>query len=258
VGEVTGYTYGRMSMRGQSPNAAVGDVTGFGSGRLLADPSWASVSMLVQGGAAASTTITDLSTTGGTAAISAGGAFSTSQQVFGNNMIRVTANTMAAAPFTSTGSTSRFTRSSGQALTIECYLYLVTVENVSRAAQCWYWSNGAIGRVAELFVQGTSRTLTMRLESASEVTYGTLAANTLHFLQLLVSDNSFSLRVNGTEVGTGTFPTDVYAGDHSVYVGSNPTADGAASSAEYFLSPLRWTQGVERAGGVPTAAFEVG
>lgn len=259
VGDVTGYGYGRITITGGSPFASVGDVTGFGAGRLLNDPNWAAVSMLVQGGTAASTTITDLSATGGTATINAGGAWSATQQVFGRNMIRCTSNTMDADPFTSTGGTSRFTRASGQALTIECYLYLVTVENVSRAAQLWYWANGAIGRVAELFVQGTSRTLTMRLESASEVTYSTLAANTLHFLQLVVAtDNTFSLRVNGTEVGTGTFPVDTYAGAHDFYVGSNPTADGATTTADYYLSPLRWTLGVERAGGVPAAQFPVG
>lgn len=220
------------------------------------DPSFASVSLLVQGGADASLVINDLSSYASSVTITSNAEFDDVQQVFGSNTIKGLTIVPTIPAFTSSGAGSRFSRPSGESLTIECYFRYSTLANFSTSANLWYWTHSsASDRLAHIYTSGSAGTLNLRI-GGTTTTHGALAANTTHFIQLTVTGNTYYLDLNGTQVGTGTFPADSQAGTYSVTTagGGSPSSSGSGNS--YWVTPFRWTKGVARArGAVPTAAF---
>lgn len=220
------------------------------------DPHWANVSLLVQGGTDGGTTINDLSSHGGTAAISSNAVIDSEHQVFGANTIKGTSIGPGIAPFTSTGSNSRFSRPAGEALTIEVYAYYELLNNFSSSGWMWHWRESTYGRIAEMGWMGNSGVLRIRIEDNPDIWLSTLAANTLYFIQFTVVGDTYYVDVDGVQVGTGTFPDVNNTGTYSFYAGANSISDSSGATNEYWASPIRVTKGVARArGSVPTAAF---
>jgi hypothetical protein len=221
----------------------------------LSDQYWANVSLLVQGGTDGGLVINDLSTYASSVTITANATFESSHQVFGHNAIRGTTISPSIPAFTSVGVGSRFSRPASEDVTIECWFYYTVLENFSTSSFMWYWGDSIVGRIAELGTSGSAGMVRLRIEDAAEYVGAALAANTLHFLQLTVSGNTYYLDVNGTQVVTGTFPTRNGAGTYAfVPAAQAPQSSGPANS--YWASPIRVTKGVARSrGSVPTAAF---
>jgi hypothetical protein len=224
-------------------------------GITVGDPYYANVTLLIQGGTDGDTVINDLSTYASTVTITADATFESSHQVFSNNAIRGTSIGPTIPPFTSTGAGSRFSRPSSEAVTIECWFYYTVLENFAPSGWLWAWYDSVAGRIAELGTTSNAGTMYFRINSATATNPTTLSANTLYFVQLTVSGNTYYLDVNGTQVETGTFPAHNNTGTYSFY-----PATGASTSSgptnRYWASPLRVTKGVARArGSVPTEAW---
>ena len=98
------------------------------------DPYWAYVSLLIQDGTDADTTILDRSDNADSTTINNYAAWSTAEQAFGANMIETTTIGAAVDPFTSTGAASLFGRDTGDLFTIECWVDLVALENYSTSS----------------------------------------------------------------------------------------------------------------------------
>jgi hypothetical protein len=223
------------------------------------DPYWDLVMLLVQHGEDGSTTQIDRSSFASTATINADGAFDTQQQVFGQNMQHNTHGGVDTDPFTSTGLSTRFSRVSGEPMTIECFLYYTTLANNSNTAAFFTWY-ADVDRVLQLDLFSSAGTLQFRI-GLSPIVYGpNLAANTLHFAQLNINaDDTFTLDLGSggpgtatTEVLSGGFSIDEAAGgDFFFWVGAYPFPVAGASN--YFVTPLRFTKGIARPRGtVPT------
>lgn len=224
------------------------------------DPYWANVVLLVQGGTASP--VQDLSTYASTAAITSGIAFDNTHQVFGVNPLRPSERIPSLASFTSTGPDTRFTRPSGMAYTIEVFAYWTSLDNVGTHF-FFLWDDGVGSRVMELGFSGSSGNLRLRINNDSELLTGNLAANTLWYIQLTISGNTYYLDAGAvpgdgttTQRSTGTAPISNAAGTNNFRVGTHYFPDSTASSGGLWISPLRVTRGVARArGSVPTAAF---
>lgn len=218
------------------------------------DPHWPNVTLLVQGGTDASTVINDLSTYADSVTITSDAEFDDVQQVFSNNTLKVTKAGPTIPPFTSTGVDSRFSRPSGEDVTIECHFYYDNLAAVAPSSYMWQWNDSVGGRLAELGTNGTSN-LRFRIENNTVTFPALLLPNTLYFLQLTVVGNTYYLDLDGTQVETGTFPGRNNAADYYFYVASSNTPN-SGDNGLYWVSPLRVTKGVARSrGAVPAAAF---
>lgn len=219
------------------------------------DPYWGNVTLLVQGGTNGGSVINDLSTYASSVTITSDASFDNAAQVFGANTILGTRPGPTIPPFTSSGVGSRFTRPANEDYTIECYFYFTSLVNVEPSSFFWAWTDSVAGRIAELGTSGTLTQLRFRIGNNSATYPAGLGLNTLHFLQLTISGNTYYLDVNGTQVETGTFPTHNNAADYSFYVASSGSPNGSGASV-YWVSPIRVTKGVARArGSVPSVAF---
>lgn len=224
------------------------------------DPYWANVVLLVQGGTASP--VQDLSTYASTAAITSGIAFDNTHQVFGVNPLRPSERIPSLAWFTSTGMDTRFTRPSGMAYTIELFTYWTSLDNLSTHF-FFLWDDGVGNRVMELGFSGSSGNLRLRINNASELLTGNLAANTLWYIQLTISGNTYYLDAGAvpgdgttTQRSTGTAPISNAAGTNNFRVGTHYFPDSTASSGGLWMTPLRVTRGVARPRGrVPSGLF---
>jgi len=224
------------------------------------DPYWANVVLLVQGGTASP--VQDISSYASTAAITSGIAFDNTHQVFGVNPLRPSERIPSLAWFTSTGMDTRFTRPSGMAYTIELFTYWTSLDNLSTHF-FFLWDNGVGNRVMELGFSGSSGNLRLRMGDDFEVLSGTLAANTLWYIQLTITGNTYYLDAGAvpgdgttTQKATGTASISNTAGTSNFRVARHFNPDATATLGGLWISPLRVTRGVARArGSVPTAAF---
>ena len=164
--------------------------------------------------------------------------------------------------FTSTGMDTRFTRPSGMAYTIELFTYWTSLDNLSTHF-FFLWDNGVGNRVMELGFSGSSGNLRLRMGDDFEVLSGTLAANTLWYIQLTITGNTYYLDAGAvpgdgttTQKATGTASISNTAGTSNFRVARHFNPDATATLGGLWISPLRVTRGVARArGSVPTAAF---
>ena len=224
------------------------------SGTVVGDPYYANVTLLIQGGTDGGAVINDLSSYASTVTITSDASFDSAQQVYSSNTIKGTRPGPTIPAFTSTGVNSRFSRPSNESTTLECFFKYSSLQNVDPSAYFWQWNDSGSGRIAELGMSGLA-SLRFRINNNATTFPATLAANTLHFLQLTISGNTYYLDLNGTQLETGTFPAHNNASTYTVYVASSNSPNGTGVSS-YWVSPLRMTKGVARArGSVPTAAW---
>lgn len=220
------------------------------------DPYWGNVSLLIQDGTAGTTLIQDRSSYGGSVTATANASWSAAHQVHGNNTIAVTSIGPSIPAFTSSGAGSRFTRDSGEELTVEVYFYYSALSNISTSLPLFWWVNSIHGSIVELYLQENGGRLAMRQNSGAIDYFGFTSSSTLHFVQLTVSGNTYYLDVDGTQVGTGTFTSYNSTGTYSVYACASSVTSSSGGSTQAWVSPFRWTKGVARArGSVPSSSF---
>lgn len=213
------------------------------------------VIILVQGGTNGSTTIVNLGTLGGTAAITAGASFSSAQQVFGDNMIAGTHIMPNTAPFTTSGADSALSRASGTSFTIECYIRWSSLAATSPSATLFDWL-GPSSRFASLRLSGSSGALQWINGSNSPTNVATLSSGVTYFCQLTVDGDTYYLDLDGTQVATGSFSSINASGTYSFYAAAINSANSTADT--WFATPLRVTRGVARPrGGVPAGAWDL-
>ncbi len=222
------------------------------------DPYFANVVLLVQGGTDGGTTVQDLSAYGDSVTATSYAAFDDEHQVLGANPIKVTSVQPGIPAFTSTGADSRFGRTPTSKWTIECWIYWETMGNFAPSVPMWKW-NGTTGRMFELRFEGQLGNLYLRNGDDGAVLLANIPANTLAFVQLNLDGTSYTVDVDGVEVGSGTnnYGTSGSSGLHEFFVASYGTTSGTGSgSTEAWVGPIRVTKGVNRArGSVPGEAF---
>jgi hypothetical protein len=222
------------------------------------DPYWAYVSLLIQDGTAGDTTVLDRSPHADSTTINNYATWEATEQVFGANMIETRSLAAAVEPFTSTGAASLFGRDTGDLFTIECWVDIVTVENYAASAYFFTWRYPSSSlSIFEVGLSGNDIYLRLRNGADVPVTSSLITAGR-HFIQLNINGSAYTLDVDGVEVYSGT---NVYGvgltGDFDFQVASQlNTSTGTATSTRVYVTPLRFTKGVNRArGSVPTALF---
>lgn len=227
---------------------------------VVSDPDYANVILLVQGGADASLTINDLSTYASTATITNYAEFDDAHPVFGSNSIKASSISSAIGSFSSSGSSSRFGRATGDIFTIECYVYIQTLENFSTSSFAFSWWNGSL-RILEVGTHANTAGAKLRYRQSSETPLETvsISAGTLHFLQLNINaDDTYTLDLDGVLAYSGTNSHGVgNAGTFEFFAGAINTAGSPTGpTTAVWTSPLRVTKGVARPrGSVPTEPF---
>lgn len=260
MGDFTFYVVGVVAGGVIKQEGLMGDftfITNFSA--ALPDPYFAYVILLIQGGADASTTMQDLSSYASVATITNYATFDNAHQVFGNNPIKTTTNAAAIGSFNSTGTTSRFGRATGDKVTIECWVYIDTLENFASSSFQFAWWRGS-NRILEVGTYGPTATAKVRLRNGDDAAIETasISAGVLHFLQMNIDNGAYTLDLDGVQIYSGTNTYEVgFAGTFDFYVGAqNSVGNTAAPTTKVWASPLRFTKGVLRArGSVPTAAF---
>lgn len=225
-----------------------------------ADPYWAYVTLMIQGGIDGDTVINNLSTHGGSVTIGANADFTNAQQVFGANTIRMRLYNPDIPEFT--GDETRFSRPSGEDMTVELYFRYSFLDTYGHCILYWL-HNGDSDRLIHLVVNPNG-SFEMR-QGGTTTNYGIVfSSNVTYFIQLTVVGNTYYLDIGDmagdgttTQIGTGSFIIAASLGTYSVvpgaYITYVPDSDSATSA---WLSPVRWTKGVARPRGfVPTAAF---
>lgn len=227
---------------------------------VVSDPDYANVILLVQGGADASLTINDLSTYASTATIVNYAEFDDAHPVFGSNSIKASTLSSAIGSFSSSGSTSRFGRATGDIFTIECYVYIQTLENFSTSSFAFSWWAAGL-RILEVGTHANTAGAKLRYRQSSETALESvsISAGALHFLQLNINaDNTFTLDLDGVLAYSGTNGHGIGdAGTFEFFAGAvNASGSPSAPTTAVWTSPLRVTKGVARArGSVPTEPF---
>lgn len=221
------------------------------------DPDWADVMLLVQDGTDNDTTILDRSAAADSTTIVNYLDWQNTHQIFGANMLETRTIAGAVNPFTSNGPTSLLGRDTGDLVSIECWVNIVTVENYAPSAFFYSWSNASSGRIVEVGLYGAPPKLRIRNGVDTEIVTASISTGE-HFLQLNFNGTAYTLDVDGVEVYSGTNTYGVGStGDFEFYVASNNTIGSATSpSTRVYVTPLRFTKGVLRSrGSVPTALF---
>lgn len=218
------------------------------------DPYFEQVVLLIQGGADASLTLQDLSAFGDTATITDYAEFNDEQPVFGHNSIKTTTIAAAVGAFSSSGGTVRFGRAAGTQLTIECWVYIGTMLNYASSCYFFAWWQGS-SRILEVGGYSTNK-LRLRNGDGTPLITGDLSTG-LHFVQMNIDGNDYTLDLDGTEIYSGTNSTGVDQTNYSFHVASqDATGSSTGPTTEVWATPLRVTRGVLRArGSVPTEAF---
>lgn len=222
------------------------------------DPYWEYVSLLIQDGTAGDTTILDRSDAADTTTIVNYATWEATQQVFGANMIETRTIGAAVNPFTSTGAASLFGRDTGDKFTIDFWVHISVVENYAPSAYFLSWRYPVSGySLFEIGLYGNDPYLRLRNGTDAEIVTDLIATGR-HFIQLNVDGTSYTLDVDGVEVYAGTNSYGIgQTGDYEIQVASQSnTGSGTATSTRVYVTPLRFTKGVNRArGSVPTALF---
>jgi len=224
------------------------------------DPYFAFVSLLVQDGTEADTTILDRSAVGDSVTATTYAEWDSANQQFGANTLLRTELTPAIGAFTSTGYDSRFNRITGQPWTIECWITWTGLENYAGHSHLWAWWDVASGApIAQIYLYSDTGEIRLRQGTDADVSLGTISSGTPHFVvYTLAADGTYAIDIDGTEVNTGTntYGNDAVGGSE-FYCGSyNSTAVVVGGTWESWVTPLRVTKGVLRArGSVPTALF---
>lgn len=261
IGDFTQFFYGTVETTdpgGDTSGLSIEDIGLFTQlfyGEVLFDPYFSSVILLVQGGTNGSTTIQDQTAAyGDTAAITAGAAFDSSQQVFGHNMIGATQIMPDVAAFTSTDADSRFTRASGEEWTAEFYCRWNSLANTDPSGPLLVWSSPSTNLLTLKF-SGNSGALALLNGSTNVGTIATLSADTTYFIQATYdSSNNLTIDVDGVEVYSAAGSSSNTTGTYSMRIAGNGTANATADT--WWLGPVRITKGVARPrGSVPLAEF---
>ena len=262
LGDFTGYMAGSVSTAsgtggdsGGTTAGSIGDFTGYMVAGVVGDPYWSDVVLLVQGGTDTSTTVTDI-VTATSVTVSVGGAWSSADQIFGNNMLSITQISPTMDPFTSSGSGSAFTRAVGEDFTVECWVRRATLSFTSPSAILWDWNTSATD-IMSLRIYSTTGQMQIVEGTSAPVNVGGVffSSGTDYFVQFTVEGDTYYVDIDGTQVYTGTCPASNPSGTHSFYVGDTPGTN--LTSSNWKLGPLRVTKGIARArGSVPTSAFE--
>jgi len=224
------------------------------------DPYLENVILLVQGGTDGGLTIEDKSVYASTATITNYATFDDTHQVFGSNSIKATTISSAIGSFSSSGASSRFGRISGDIFTIECWLYIDTLENFAPSSFTFSWWVAGL-RILEVGTYANTAGAKLRYRQSSETSLETvsISAGVLHFLQLNINaDNTYTLDLDGTVAYSGTNAHgNGNAGTYEFFVGAaGSTGSASGPTTAVWTSPLRMTKGIARArGSVPTLPF---
>lgn len=222
------------------------------------DPYWDYVSLLIQDGTAGDTTVLDRSPHADSTTINNYATWEATEQIFGANMIETRTIGAAVEPFTSTGAASLFGRDTGDKFTVDFWVNIVTTENYAPSAYFFSWRYPVSGySLFEVGLYAGDPYLRLRNGTDSEIVTDIIAAGE-HFLQLNVDGTAYTLDVDGVEVYAGTNAYGIgQTGDYTIQVASQSnTGSGTGTSTRVYVSPFRFTKGVNRArGSVPTALF---
>lgn len=212
-----------------------------GLGEIFADPMIGDVALLLQGGADTSTTLQDLSPTyGDSVSIAGGAAWTSSQQVDGENMIAATQILPDIPGFTSSGADSRFSRASGQPISIEFCIRWNSLPNTDPSGVGFAWS-GPSGNLVTLKLKTNTGNLALLNGSTNVGTIAALSADTTYKVHAgLTSGNDLFVDVDGTEVYIDAGSSTNSAGTYTFIPFATGTAN--ATAATWWGGPLRFTR----------------
>lgn len=219
----------------------VDDPTIEGLGEIFADPLIGDVALLLQGGSDTSTTLQDLSPSyGDSVSIAGGAAWTSSQQVDGENMIAATQILPDIPGFTSSGADSRFSRAAGQEISIEFVLRWNSLPNNDPSGVGFAWSGPSTNLVTLKLTTNTGN-LALLNGSTNVGTITTLSADTTYkILVRLHTDDTMTIDVDGTEVYDDACSSANSAGTYTFIPFGNGTAN--ATAATWWGGPLRFTR----------------
>lgn len=221
------------------------------------DPYWAYVNLLVQDGEPGSGDLINRTAFADTATINNYADWSSSQQIFGANMVGVTTLAAGIDGFQSSGYLSEYGRESTGKYTFECWVNLQTLNNFSTSAMFFAWWSGS-GRIIEVGTYGAlDPKWRLRNGDDAAIETGVWTAGQ-HFVQLNIDGSNYTLDIDGVEVTSGT---NIYhmdsASSYAIQVASQTSAGTSTSpTTRYFVTPFRFTSGVCRPRGtIPTDLF---
>lgn len=214
-----------------------------------------SLALLVQDGVNTSTVLYDRSSSDAVNVV-AGAQFSNVQQVFGKNMLAASQILPNIPPFLSNGVDSKFSRASGQNITIECYVRWNSLPNSGPSGILWELVDPTGGRLGALWLWANTGKLYYVTGVTAPAEVATLTANVTHFVQFTVIGNTYYTDVDGTQVDTNSFPASNTAGFYKFFVGADNSSVNA-TAATWWVTPLRFTRAALPRGGVPSGAWTV-
>lgn len=258
IGLFTGTMFGTSSVEGASIGT-IDDFTGEASGQALTDPYFADVILLVQGGTPASGELQDLSTYGDTITINNYADWSSAQTRFGENTLLTTTIHAGIDSLSSVGVASRFGRATGDKFTIECWVYLDTLENFASSSYFFRWSHSS-GNIMDLGTYGNAAPSKLRIRNGADAPIESvnISKGAWHFVQVNIDGSSYTVDLDGTEVysGTNNYNIDNTGTFYFNAASFNATGSSSGPATLVYQAPLRVTKGVLRArGSVPTGLF---
>lgn len=253
VGPALVQAYGVVSVSSTGAGEiVVDDVVVTGESAVVYDPLLADVALLLQDGANTSTTLQDLSPTyGDSVTIAGGAAWTSSQQVDGTNMVAATQILPDIPGFTSTDADSRFSRASGQEISIEFAIRWNSVPNTDPSGVGFAWS-GPSGNIVTLKLTTSSGSLALLNGSTNVGVISSLSADTTYkVLVRLHADDTMTIDLDGTEIYDDTCSSSNGSGTYTFIPFANGTAN--ATAATWWGGPLRFTRNARARG----AAFDL-
>ncbi len=209
------------------------------------DTYWSSVSLLLPfDGTNGSDALVDESDNAGDRTITDGALLSTAQSKWGGASLNLTWPSIDVTRWTGTP----FNRTSGQAATIEGWLYVPT--GTSDGGLIWEVGNHAVDfgySGAELNV----------LTGAEFLESHTLTRDAWHFLQMRVQDDdTWDFLVDGSVLQSGT---GLGSWSTGFSIGAQIGFEGVSTpSTSYYIDDVRFTKGYARPTTIPSAAFPIG
>lgn len=253
VGPVVVQGYGSVGVSSTGAGeVVVGEVVITGESTVVYDPMLADVALLLQDGANTSTTLQDLSPTyGDSVTIAGGAAWTSSQQVDGTNMVAATQILPDIPGFTSTDADSRFSRASGQEISIEIAIRWNSVPNTDPSGVGFAWI-GPSGNIVTLKLATSSGSLALLNGSTNVGVISSLSADTTYkVLVRMHSDDTMTIDLDGTEIYDDTCSSSNGNGTYTFIPFATGTAN--ATAATWYAGPLRFTRNARDRG----AAFDL-
>lgn len=261
MGPFTGLIYGGPIVApvvadAAANNAAMGDFTGVIRGEVINDSAWSNVVLLLHfDGSDGSTTITDSSQFARSGTGNANCALSTTRSKFGTASLKVSQRDTGGIVF---GPHADFAVGTGEAYTLECWVYAVTTVASTITPVLIHWDRaGTFSDRLKLYntppkVQGDTEAF------GDQMTPATITANAWVHLAYVFDGTNVHVYVDGTSVASWV-RSDSGQATGTFYIGGNV---GSGSEAiEVYIDEVRVTIGTARYTGTftpPTAAFPEG